>query len=845
MKNKEYYAQNATFKMQKEPMIGSSAYLELMENEHLAEGIYNEGEFAQIIPSDEYFIALQIINTRNLNLLTKSLIDRPQNLVDLAFCVKHKNQELRAFENSKTIAWKYLLRLDSFLCNFEKLSESDKTIIDLIEEKLNEINDLNEYQTIKRAEQFLGLSTFAGEAIAKLSKTKLKTITKHIERIRDYTIDNMPEPHEKYGHSFTKLNKYYKSLIKQHNYILHHYKEIKRFVEKGEEKIGDFVDFHEKAGTLGVVSGGEDNIKIATDSIIYKNQLAFKIETHEQERLTPEQVSKGLRISDRNIISRQLRAIGRQGMADLASCLGLVSGKPGNNNHHCHVFVSKNKKQVLTNGKKWAQAVGVRRQSLKNEAGNLWNVIQNKQKQGLASMYSIVKGYEDHANEIGYACFFGTLTLPGEYHPAPKSMGYEKNEAWDYLLHNLKQSRIELSEKFRYLRSRIIKSKDLKGFFGLKTFEFHKDGCPHLHFMLWLPPFYKDKKTGEQRETKELLKHHVEALAPGHGHDIRVIAKEPENDGDDEENEQIRATPTSYIMKYITKGLEFIDPEDMQDDGEYTKYRAMLSACGGRAFSFVGCRGIRTLWNRLYNANDAEFSNQSKEWKEIHYNVKMSKILWNSAKTADNTDEDSDKNELKLASRRHSLQALRLLNVFPDTQNDYKIIPSYKMEDNRFLEETKKHKGWTLITETGEDSFFSLKKFDDIELFSTCDEDKKDITGLRSLAKRKEILGRVGLVKDRLTTQDISNLFGIYDKNVNLLHNVMIEKVEIEKEIYRKNVNVFDDINREVALNYTYPRTEPLAPFTEEEIRKQQRADAENMAIMSLRALREDYFKQY
>ncbi|MBS0984520.1 replication endonuclease [Gluconobacter cerinus] len=801
--------------------------------EMIADGYYEDDE----IIDEDVFEACRIIDIKNYDVLIEELIENPKSLPKLAFHLKHKIDDTLMNADQTTIAWKYLLRLDSILSEYQSFSHN-KNIWEMIDDIKEKIEEETDNSLIHRAREIIERKEYIGKEIARQSRTNLKTITTKLSNLI-YDIPKEPERHENYGYSFSQLCFYLSDLKKLLNKIIEETKDIKRFAQKAEELIGDIIDYHRENGTLNIIDGNEDAVKHATDLQVSNGLLKFWIETRKKEVLTKEEISKGLRVADRSNISRKLRAIGRQGMADLASALGLVNGREGNPHHHCHLVVANHKKEMLIKGKRWAEKVAIRR-DINDEGISLWSVIKSKQSQGLASMYTIIKGYEEHAKKIGYKCFFGTLTNDGAFHSAPKSMNYRRNPNWKYKEHNLLEARKALSEKVSKLRARISKTRTLRGFFGLKTYEFHKDGTLHAHFMFWLPETYIDKKTQDYKDTYSLLSSHVEALAPGYGHDLRVIEE-------DAENEENRASPTSYIMKYITKGLENIDPENMEADSEFCKYKAMLSASGARAFSFVGCRGIRTLWNRLYNTDEQEFENLGEEWNEIIRHVQKSKMLWNQTKDMDLETDEEDILGIKKESREHSLKALELLNVFPTEKQRYKIIPTFEKTNNRFLEETKKQTGWKLITEHEEEFILPYKKFD-VEVYSLCSETEADVTGFRTKNKRKEVLDRLSCVINNITGDDLNRILGIYNNKKLLdIHRMIITDLDNNNLVgeYVDEYGEIHDFKEKVSLIFTNPRNEAsphsMNSFDCLESEEDTKKDAQSVGIIALEALRHLY----
>jgi len=403
-------------------------------------------------------------------------------------------------------------------------------------------------------------------------------------------------------------------------------------------------------------------------------------------------------------------------------------------------------------------------------------------------LYAITDGYEQEGDSENLTCLFGTITLPSEYHPAPKSHNSRKNEQWDYSRNNAEQTASALSECWNLFRANLKKIQDFRGMFGIKVIEFHEDGCPHLHFMLWLPSSFTKRnrraKTAEVCDTSQYVESILQRLCPARnskgeyvGYDLKTIEKTDEDS----------ASPASYVMEYIIKCLTVVDPDEMEADDEAVRHKAQLSAMRMRGFSFIGSRGIRSIWNRLHKATDQEAETFPLIWQEIRNPIQTAKSLWHSAMSEDNSETAE---QMKQASREHARHALRLLNAFPHARQSYEIKTSHEDALNRYMGLTRKPKSFDIIDQDGE--VFSIPyKSQSVVLEPMCEENEKDTTGLRNQKKRAEILSIFNEIAEHLTFTDVRKLQGIYGEKLDEIHYFCIYKNEL------------------VSLNQSYPSENP------------------------------------
>jgi len=722
--------------------------------------------------------------------LRKCLESRPENLKKLAWRFRRQYPDMRMDIADNRKVWLVLLRLDSELC--EKIEDQD--ILDIEEDIQNLESQL--YETDKKNLKFFGeinsLPKFVNNEIARLAGLNLSKVRKCAEELsEDYEYD-YPTPHETYGRSFTELNQYRFWLVKQINKFKTKSQTLARFCDMASHTIGDIISLHKKNGSLSIVSGDENAVRDATDRQIYMQRVGWLEQTREKDVLTRDDIEAGFRAVSRTSTSRKLRSIGRMGQVDLASALGLVSAKSGS---ICHPMVAHHKIQMEQKSKKWAQSVIVKPENKTTEGCDLWTIIESQRKQNLASLYAITDGYEQEGDSENLTCLFGTITLPSEYHPAPKSHNSRKNEQWDYSRNNAEKTAEALSECWNLFRANLKKIQDFRGMFGIKVIEFHEDGCPHIHFMLWLPASFEKRnrrsKTSQICDTAEHVESILQRLCPAQnsageyvGYDLKNIEKTDEDS----------ASPASYVMEYIIKCLTIVDPDEMEADDESVRHKAQLSAMRMRGFSFIGSRGIRSIWNRLHKSTDEEAEGFPVLWQEIRTPIQMAKSLWHSAMEEDNL-ETSD--ILKQQSREHARHALRLLNAFPHARQSYEIKTSHEDALNRYMGLTRKPKSFDIVDDNGE--VFSIPyKAQSVVLEPMCDETERDTTGLRNQKKRNEILSVFNEIAEHLTFTDVRKLQGIYGEKLDEIHYFCIYKNEL------------------VSLNQSYPSAEASPQLMDE-----------------------------
>ncbi|WP_426991921.1 replication endonuclease [Methylomonas sp. CM2] len=228
-----------------------------------------------------------------------------------------------------------------------------------------------------------------------------------------------------------------------------------------------------------------------------------------------------------------------------------------------------------------------------------WESSESNPVNRRSSLMTRINGMERAAKALGYSCLFLTFTAPSDHHPSSfKYFAYTPRETLNLLNGQWNEFRTE------YCKNRKIPM------FGLSMIEPHKDGCPHLHKLLFCPPYLVDAIVEELSRIFLRVDGDESGAAPLPGFNhfsaeyFRVvkgeyIACEKDDDGslpacggrlkavliDDE-----KGSATGYVIKYVTKSLGFdVDNEDydVQSDINF-RIRAWSSLYRVRQFDFFG-----------------------------------------------------------------------------------------------------------------------------------------------------------------------------------------------------------------------------------------------------------------
>lgn len=205
---------------------------------------------------------------------------------------------------------------------------------------------------------------------------------------------------------------------------------------------------------------------------------------------------------------------------------------------------------------------------LRNERGDTLQLAQcaNTAERRAAKFGVRCRGQQLYAAERGWGALFITATLPPEYHPNPS----HGKQQWDGKLTPIDGARA-LQRRWRKFQK--WASKNALRIFGAKVVEAHKDACPHLHALLYIPP--------QRRAEVEAALHRALGAAPAC--EVRDVVKRSDDD----------AEPATYIMHYICKQVAADNPDAV------TAHESWRSAWGLRTVQMFDRREAGGLWDEL------------------------------------------------------------------------------------------------------------------------------------------------------------------------------------------------------------------------------------------------------
>lgn len=239
------------------------------------------------------------------------------------------------------------------------------------------------------------------------------------------------------------------------------------------------------------------------------------------------------------------------------------------------------------------------------------DVIASSAEASLMRLRTIARGLDELAERRGLVPIMITMTLPPEWHPNP-SVG---TKTWtpDKGPRETDEAMRSLLKRFR---ARLSKSKIQA--LGLRVWEPHKDGTPHLHALLYV----SDDQIAE-------VDRHLNALCPEpsprarnrKGQVIRVAS-------DLKAIDRRKGRGSTYIMKYLQKALSAGAGDDTasqsSDDGDkddqlahYERHRAISSERGWRRWGFLGVHGIGRVWQRLLTSDGKELEDAPEVTRNI------------------------------------------------------------------------------------------------------------------------------------------------------------------------------------------------------------------------------------
>ena len=227
----------------------------------------------------------------------------------------------------------------------------------------------------------------------------------------------------------------------------------------------------------------------------------------------------------------------------------------------------------------------------------MWDVMESSRKARLATLYVQMLAVDDLAQRRAMVPVFITMTLPPRHHPNPKhGLPYDGLDWQD--APSPDETDAALADQWARFRTRL--STDRVPLLGPRVIEPHKDGCPHLHALLY----------AQSMNQAALMDEHLQAVCPEPIAGERIASKL-------EYIDRAKGSPATYIMKYLLKCLPAHEEAAEQADGTITDgdpdhlaHHAECQAWGSerrlRRFDWLGLHGLRTVWQRVRNITEDE-----------------------------------------------------------------------------------------------------------------------------------------------------------------------------------------------------------------------------------------------
>lgn len=204
---------------------------------------------------------------------------------------------------------------------------------------------------------------------------------------------------------------------------------------------------------------------------------------------------------------------------------------------------------------------------------NLLDAANSAQTARINELFITLKSLESIAEEQEKDWVFLTFTCPPEFHPNPttSSKSYKIENDFEAAKDFLNK---QFQSFLKYFDKKFERGND---FFGIRVFEVHEDGCPHLHAMMF---FDKAMRDGIQNKMMWL---HADAGQAKHfaNHEEHIVRFKS--------NDASAAKASSYIYKYLTTALNHENT-----DLTAKRYKAAFKANNTRQYAFFGVKGSLT-----------------------------------------------------------------------------------------------------------------------------------------------------------------------------------------------------------------------------------------------------------
>ena len=307
-------------------------------------------------------------------------------------------------------------------------------------------------------------------------------------------------------------------------------------------------------------------------------------------------------------VSRFLKKHSRRRFELLALALGRTGEKTG---RAVSDYSSIRMTYARENARTWEETHQIRTHD--DRVFKLSDIHDKKTRCEAARVYSWLKGLEKFARKKKHGslvpCFI-TLTAPPEFHPNPSN----DHNSWDYSTPTAGQE--WLTDEWAKLRARLAKINiTLSGF---RVSESHKDGCAHLHYLVYVSAeqrtaickaisykwrIVKNKK-GKKNSKADLEDFRKRSGTQEANAQVKWL-------DDRSESEKRKASASTYVMKYVMKTLH-AKPEE--EDRE----RSWRQVWGIRNYQFFGVT-TKNVWEALRHKDAKAEAGDTLTSKAIYY----------------------------------------------------------------------------------------------------------------------------------------------------------------------------------------------------------------------------------
>ncbi|MFT6043183.1 MAG: hypothetical protein ACI8TV_000598 [Porticoccaceae bacterium] len=188
--------------------------------------------------------------------------------------------------------------------------------------------------------------------------------------------------------------------------------------------------------------------------------------------------------------------------------------------------------------------------------------------------YMTILGYSEAAFEKGFQSIFITLTCPSEFHSSSVNYAYKTFEDGHLWLTAFYQA------LFGYVSRKAQPGID---FWGIRTVEVHKDGCPHWHILIYATSEVEQLLRNRLRSLYERESIELKSYYANH-HDEIIKARLPTSYDDYKE-------AISYVFEnsYAGKGTS------LKASVAAMRQRIAISCAGKRQYQLIGINGASKI----------------------------------------------------------------------------------------------------------------------------------------------------------------------------------------------------------------------------------------------------------